>query len=133
MVAGAAREATSGTVAALLEVGWVVDCPTGHHRSPDVGAEVADEVLTRLPVADRRRLGRGDRCTTCSQELTMPVRRTERPVPVADVPGLPVTTVRFDLPSTRCLHCGTDQVPTRSAADVRAAVLALFAPDTGTV
>lgn len=133
VVAGAAREATVGTVRALLEVGWVVACPAGHHAPPAVGDAVADEVLARLPLAARRRLARGDRCSTCDATLDMPVRRTERPVPIADVAGLPVHTVRLDVPSTRCFACSTDQVPTRSRDDLRAAVTALFADDAGGV
>ncbi|MEX1178214.1 MAG: hypothetical protein WEB09_07105 [Nitriliruptor sp.] len=131
LVAGAGRERTHGTVAALLEAGWIVACPAGHRRSPDIGAAVVAEVHERLPVAERRRLGRVDRCTTCAGELSMPPRRTERAVPIADLPGVPVTTIRFDLPSTRCPSCSTDQVPTRSIEDVRQVVLALFAPDAG--
>jgi hypothetical protein len=58
----------------------------------------------------------------------MPVRRTERPVTIVEVPPLPVTTLRFDLPTTRCPECGLDQVPTRSQDDLSASVRALFAP-----
>jgi hypothetical protein len=133
VVAGAGREVTVGTVSALLEAGWVVACPAGHHAPPPVGPEVADEVLARLPRATRRRLARQDRCTSCDAVLDMPVRRTERPVPIADVAGLPVHTVRFDVPSVRCLTCSTDQVPVRSQDDLRDAVLALFAPGAGGV
>jgi hypothetical protein len=133
VVVGAGREVTVGTVSALLEAGWIVSCPAGHHAPPDVGTEVAAEVLERLPRATRRRLARQDRCTSCDAALDMPVRRTERPVPIADVAGLPVHTVRFDVPSVRCLACATDQVPVRSQDDLRDAVLALFAPGTGGV
>lgn len=133
VVHGAGREATAGTVAALLETGWLVECPAGHRAPPDAGTEVADEVATRLPQARRRPLARGDRCTTCDAALTMPVRRTERPVSVTEVPGLPVTTIVLDVPSTRCLTCSTDQVPSRSVDDVRAVVVALFAADAGRV
>lgn len=59
----------------------------------------------------------------------MPVRRTERPVPLAELDGLPVVTLRFDLPTTRCAACGVDQVPTRSQADLDAATRALWTPD----
>ncbi len=130
---GAGRELTVGTVGALLETGWIVRCPAGHRSPPDVGEAVADEVTRRLPHATRRRLARTDRCTSCGADLTMPVRRTQRPVTVADVATLPVTTVVLDLPSTRCLECSTDQVPSRSADDVRAVLVALFAPDAGGV
>ncbi|WP_052667668.1 hypothetical protein [Nitriliruptor alkaliphilus] len=133
VVQGAGREATVGTVAALLEAGWLVACPAGHRTPPDAGSEVADEVAARLPQARRRPMARADRCTSCDAALTMPVRRTERPVSVTEVPGLPVTTVVLDVPSTRCGTCSTDQVPTRSVDDVRAAVVALFAADAGGV
>jgi hypothetical protein len=133
VVRGAAREAAAGTVAGLLEAGWLLSCPAAHRAPPPVGAAVADEVARRLPQARRRALSRTDRCGSCDAPLTMPVRRTERSVSVTDVPGLPVTTVMLDLPATRCPECTTDQVPTRSTADVRAVVIALFASDAGGV
>lgn len=133
VIRGAAREATVGTVRGLLETGWLVACPAGHRAPPDAGLEVADEVATRLPQARRRRLARRDRCVACDADLTMPVRRTERPATVAEVAGLPVTTIVLDVPSTRCLACSTDQVPSRSSDDVRAVAVALFAPDAGRV
>lgn len=122
-----------GTVHGLLEAGWLVACPSGHRSPPDAGTEVADEVAARLPQARRRALARSDRCTSCDASLTMPVRRTERPVSVTEVPGLPVTTIVLDVPSTRCLTCSIDQVPSRSVDDVRAVVRALFAADAGGV
>lgn len=130
---GAAREAVVGTVSGLLEAGWLVACPEGHRSPPDLGDEVADEVAARLPQARRRTLGRSDRCSSCDAALTMPVRRTERSVSVTEVAALPVTTVLLDVPSTRCLECSADQVPTRSSDDVRAVVVALFAADAGGV
>lgn len=133
VVHGAGREATVGTVGGILETGWLVACPSGHRAPPAAGAEVADEVAGRLPQARRRALARGDRCTSCDASLTMPVRRTERAVSVTEVPGLPVTTIVLDVPSTRCLACSTDQVPSRSVDDVRAVVRALFAADVGSV
>lgn len=133
VIHGAGREAEVGTVRGVLETGWLVACPDGHRAPPGVGVAVADEVADRLPQARRRRLGRADRCTSCDAELTMPVRRTERPVPVAEVAELPVTTIVFDLPSTRCPRCSTDQVPSRSVDDVRAVVETLFAPNAGRV
>jgi hypothetical protein len=133
VIRGAARDATVGTVGGLLEAGWLVACPSGHRAPPDSGRAVADEVAERLPQAHRTRLARTDRCRSCDAALTMPVRRTERPVSVSEVDGLPVTTIVLDLPSTRCLECSTDQVPARSVGDVRAVVEALFAPDAGGV
>lgn len=133
VIRGAAREVTVGTVSGLLEAGWLVACPAGHRAPPDAGAEVADEVAVLLPLARHRLLARRDRCVSCDAELTMPVRRTERPVSVTDVAGLPVTTIVLDVPSTRCLECSTDQVPSRSIDDVRAVAVALFAPDVGSV
>lgn len=129
MEPGPAREATIGTVRALIEVGRIVRCAAGHRDPPPVGDDVAASVLTQVPTADTRRLTRSDRCVTCGEPLTMPARRTDRSASVAEVPGLPVTTVLLDIPSTRCLTCSTDQVPTRSVDDLRRAVVALFAPD----
>jgi hypothetical protein len=131
VIHGAGREATVGTVSGILETGWLVACPAGHRAPPDAGSEVADEVTGRLPQARRRALARTDRCTSCEASLTMPVRRTQRPVSVTEVPGLPVTTIVLDVPSTRCLACSTDQVPSRSVDDVRAVARALFAADAG--
>jgi hypothetical protein len=133
VVHGGGREATVGSVAGLLEAGWLVSCPAGHRAPPDAGSEVADEVAERLPHARRKVLARSDRCRTCDAELRMPVRRTERAVSITEVAGLPVTTIVFDLPSTRCLECSTDQVPSRSLEDVVAVARALFAPDAGRV
>lgn len=133
VVHGAGREATVGSVAGLLETGWLVECPAGHRSPPDAGDEVAREVTERLPHARRKLLARSDRCRTCDAELRMPVRRTERAVSITEVAGLPVTTIVFDLPSTRCLECSTDQVPSRSLDDVVAVARALFAADAGRV
>ncbi len=55
----------------------------------------------------------------------MPGRRTVRAVTVTPE-GLPVTTLRFDLPMTRCASCGMDQLPSRARADVDVALAALL-------
>jgi hypothetical protein len=119
-------EVTVGTVAASIERRPVVACPDDHGRSPPevVGAamEAAEHGLPRA----RSRLLRGDACRACGAALTMPVRRTVRSVTI-EAPDLPVLTMRFDLPSTRCPDCGTDQVPSRSQEDLVVVVPALFA------
>lgn len=125
---GPPREATVGTIAATAETLAVVECTDGHRAPPPLAGEAVAAVSQALPTATRRPLGRVDRCGRCDAALTMPVRRTERPVTLAEVTGLPVTTLRFDLPTTRCPDCGLDQVPTRSRDDLSAAVTALFAP-----
>lgn len=131
MVRGADREATVGTVAARCERAPVVACPDGHGVPPDVGEGALEACHAALPRAARRRLARTDRCGACDEPLTMPVRRTERPVTLADLAPVPVTTLRFDLPTTRCPACGVDQVPTRSQDDLDAVVRALFSPGPG--
>lgn len=131
VVAGRPREATVGTVAVLCATGPVVACPDGHRAPPDVGDAVVAACRGALPHARARRLRRIDVCERCGTPLTMPVRRTVRPVTVDQIDGLPVTTLRFDLPTTRCPECSTDQVPTRSADDVAAAARAAFTPSTG--
>lgn len=125
---GRPREATVGSVAAVAETMTVVPCPDGHDAPPAVEDAAHAAVVAALPQATRRLLARGDRCGRCDAPLTMPVRRTERPVTLIEVDPLPVTTVRFDLPTVRCTECGLDQVPTRSQDDLRRAVAALFAP-----
>lgn len=120
------REATVGTVGALLERLPVVRCRAGHGAPAPIGDVVATVCLEVLPAARRRRL-RGLACGSCKAPLTMPVRRTRRPVTVADLVEVPVLTVHLDLPVTRCPACATDQVPPRSGDDVGAAVRALFA------
>lgn len=123
---GADRAVTRRTVAARGERIPVVHCPAGH-RDPVPAGAVADEAVhDALPHATRRGLRRREVCGRCGAELTMPVRRTERAVTVVDE-RMPVTTLRFDLPSTRCPGCGAEQVPVRSQHDLAASVTALFA------
>lgn len=55
----------------------------------------------------------------------MPARRTVRVVTVTPE-DLPVVTLRFDLPMTRCPACGMDQLPARARADVDVALAALL-------
>jgi hypothetical protein len=128
---GEHREATVGTVAGVLERDPLVRCGHGHSAAATHDAGVADTIrqrcLTALPRARRRRL-RGDACTACGAEMTMPVRRTERGVTVDGVADLPALTLRFDLPMSRCPACAFDQVPSRSQADLHAVVTALSAP-----
>jgi hypothetical protein len=120
------NEVTVGTVATLVEQRPVVACGAGHALTPPevVGAamEAADAQLLRA----RRRLLGPDRCGACGTRLTMPVRRTVRSI-VVDGDGLPVITIRFDLPSSRCPECGVDQLPTRSQEDLVVSIPAVFA------
>jgi hypothetical protein len=126
LVAG--RETRTGTVAGLLERVPEVRCPAGHTGAataePAVSRAVLDRVRQAVGHARSTRL-RGERCAACGARLTMPVRRTPWPVTVDELPGLPVLTFRFDVPSTRCPDCGVDQVPARSQADLAATVTAL--------
>jgi hypothetical protein len=124
---GRSREVTVRTVAGVGEAVPVVGCPAGHAEPPAVADAVVDRCREAVPRAARGRLPRRhDRCGRCREPLSMPVRRTERPVTVDGIAGLPVTTLRFDLPTTRCSGCGLDQVPTRSADDLDAVARALF-------
>lgn len=128
---GTGRDVTLGTVAALAEAVPVVDCPAGHTAPAPVADAAVDAARDQLPRATRPRLRHTDRCARCGTTLSMPVRRTDRPVTLEGLPGCPVVTVRFDLPTTRCPDCGLDQVPTRSDGDVDAALRELFAPERG--
>lgn len=128
VVRGSDREATVATVAGRVERRPVVACPDGHGHPVDLTATAQAACHDLLPHARRRRLRRTDDCGRCGAPLTMPVRRTERAVTVVS-DDAPVTTLRFDLPTTRCTDCGADQVPARSQADLAAVVAALFAPD----
>jgi hypothetical protein len=124
----AGHEAQVGTVAGLLEQLPRIRCPAGH-----TGPATADPAATRAVLEQvRRAVGharstrlRGERCAVCGARLTMPVRRTTWPVTVDEVPGVPLLTFRFDVPSTRCPDCGVDQVPARSQGDLAATVTAL--------
>ncbi len=121
-------EVMPGTVSAVLERRPVVDCGAGHERPPASARPAADEAIARaIPRARQRRLRR-EVCDSCGAALTMPVRRTVRPVSV-EAPDLPVLTVQIDLPMTRCPDCGRDQVPGRSQPDLDALAPALFDPD----
>jgi hypothetical protein len=124
----AGRQTQAGTVAGLLEQVPQVRCPTGHTApataDPAATRAVLDRVRHAVGHARPTRL-RGERCAVCGARLTMPVRRTTWPVTVDEVPGVPVLTFRFDVPSTRCPDCGVDQVPARSQADLAATVTAL--------
>lgn len=120
-------EATVGTVAVALEARPVVDCRADHGATP---REVVDAAMTaveeHVPRA-RPRLLRRDACRACGAVLTMPVRRTERPVTVPATDERPTLTLLFDLPATRCPACAADQVPSASQEDLVVAVPALFA------
>jgi hypothetical protein len=119
-------ETTVGSVAVLLEARPVVGCPSGHATTPpEVVAAAMEAVEQQVPRARRRWRG-GDRCGSCRDPLTMPVRRTRRTVTAAGE-GLPVVTLHLDLPLTRCPGCGLDQLPTRSQEDLVVSIPAVFA------
>lgn len=126
VIAGRDREATVGTVAGRVERTPTVACPDGHGHPAPVTEPALAACHEAVPRARSRALRRTDACGTCGATLTMPVRRTERAVTLAGVPHVPVTTLRFDLPTTRCPDCGADQVPSRSQDDLDAVVAALF-------
>lgn len=114
---GQPRQVTSGSIAGVLERVPVVRCDSGH-REPGLStratvAEVLRRCRDAIPHA-RSRLLRGDTCSACGARLLMPVRRTERVVTLDGIDDLPVMTLRFDVPMTRCPDCGVDQLPTRS-------------------
>lgn len=128
VVRGADRDAVHGTVAGRGERIPVVVCPAGHRLPVALAVRAAEVTREALPHGQRRRLRRHDGCGRCGEALTMPVRRTERAVTVTDGDDVPVTTLRFDVPTTRCPDCGADQVPVRSQADLAAVIDALFSP-----
>lgn len=118
---GQPRQATVGTVAGILERVPLVRCRSGHDEPATARPEIADLVVQScreaIPEARRRLLGR-DICTSCRAPLSMPVRRTGRVVSIDGIDEVPVLTLRFDLPMTRCPACGLDQLPTRSRRDL---------------
>lgn len=120
-------EVTVGTVAVALEARPVVACNQGHDATPGEVVGAAMAAVEELVPQARGRLLRRDACHHCDAALTMPVRRTERPVTVEGEGERPVITLLFDLPSSRCPDCGADQVPSRSQEDLVVAVPALFA------
>lgn len=120
-------EVAVGTVAAALEQWPRWRCPDGHDAGPVVGrARAHAEVTAAVAVAKGRRLRAGDACVVCGAALTMPVRRTVWPVTITDPDGRVAVTLTYDVPATRCPDCGRDQVPTRSAGDLTAALDALL-------
>ena len=131
VVRGTDREVTVATVAGRVERRPVVACPDGHGHPVDLTAAAQAACREHLPHARRRLLRRTDDCGRCGEPLTMPVRRTDRAVTVV-TDQAPVTTLRFDLPTTRCTGCSAEQVPVRSQDDLAAVVAGLFAPDAGT-
>lgn len=126
VVLTAGREHTLGTVAVLVEQVPAVSCSQGHAATPPALVDAAMAAATEAIPRARSRLFRDDACGACGHALTMPTRRTVRPVTVEPADG-PVFTLRFDLPSTRCPHCGVDQVPSRSQEDLVVIVPAVFA------
>lgn len=119
------RQATVGTVAVQLERRAVVACPSDHEMAPGDAVDAAMAATDAAVPRARKRLGRPERCGQCRAPLTMPVRRAERVVTVERAP-VPVLTLHFDLPLTRCPDCGVDQLPTRSQEDLVVSVPAVF-------
>jgi hypothetical protein len=124
----AGTEVTVGTVAVALERRPVVACSEGHRATPREVVRAAMRAVEDTVVQARSRLLRGDACRTCGTPLTMPVRRTTRAVTVEGDADRPVLTLRFDLPSVRCVECGADQVPSRSQEDLVVSVPAVLSP-----
>lgn len=129
VVLAASTEASIGTVGVLLERRPTVACPSQHGLSPPESVRSAMAATEAALVrAKARLLRRGDRCASCGAPLTMPVRRTKRTVTVEASGEVPVLTLHFDLPATRCPSCGVDQLPTRSQEDLVVSVPAVFDP-----
>lgn len=124
---GAPREVSVGTVAVALERRPAVACPSRHDLAPPDAIEAAMAAADASVTRARGRPFRGDRCARCGTQLTMPVRRTRWSVTVERSGEVPVLTLHFDLPATRCPSCGTDQVPSRSHEDLVVSVPAVFA------
>lgn len=128
---GVVRDSTGaatavGSVAARLERRPVVDCPEGHRLTPPELVDEAMQAVDAQVARARGRLLRQDACAGCGAALTMPARRSRRPVSVATSLGT-VLTIELDLPLTRCPSCGLDQVPSRSGEDLVVVIPALFA------
>lgn len=126
----AAGDASVSGVGAVVERLREKVCPDCHHverLSPARGRRLRASVLGRLPSAERRLLGRHDRCEGCGGTLAMPSRDTRRSVTVDDQ-DLGVVTVTFQLALTRCPECGHDQAPRRVARGAAAALDAALAP-----
>ena len=120
-----ATEVSAASVAVHGERLTVEHCDCGFVQVPTtLGRAARTAASETLPVA-RHSLLRPDRCRECRQPLTMPTRRTVRGVTVTP-DDLPVVTLRFDLPMTRCAACGMDQLPARARADVDVALAALL-------
>lgn len=124
--AHASPEVAAAAVAVHGERLTVEVCPCGHLEVAAALTAAAHATAGEvLPIARHRPL-RGETCRSCRQPLTMPARRTVRAVTLTPE-GLPVTTLRFDLPLRRCPACGMDQVPHGARHDVTQALTALFA------
>jgi hypothetical protein len=123
---GGALELSLGSVAVLVESVPQVRCTLRHDRAPEAARAAAMAATETSITRARGRLFRGDACGSCRTALTMPARRSTRVVSVDGAPGIPVFTLRFDLPAVRCTECGVEQLPTRSQEDLVVAVPAVF-------
>lgn len=119
------REVSAASIGVLGERLTVHHCPCGHHEVPRTLGHAARTAASETLPAARMGWFRGDRCRSCSTSLTMPARRTTRTVTTTP-DDLPVSSLTFDLPMTRCPDCGLEQLPSRARHDVTVALAALF-------
>jgi hypothetical protein len=136
---GAALVAVPGT-AASHEVGTVngtLDgparwrCPDDHEqRSADLDEALAQTVAA-LTVARRTRVKGTLRCGACNAPFAMPGRRAIRSVTIVDA-GIPATRITLDIPVIRCTEDAAENLPPECVDDLRALLVALLGPSTGT-
>lgn len=127
---GAAR---AGGVGARIDGAALPRCPAGHADAghAELGDRIVGEVRAQVWVARRGRWPwRPDRCARCGAGLTMPLRRTDRPVTVA-AGAVPAFTVWLDVPVGRCVECAADNVPNDARRDLDAAVRGALGDATG--
>lgn len=86
-------------------------CPDGHRSllPGRLAARATEEVRARLLEAQRPGLlRRRTRCGDCGEDLVLPPRHTDTPVPM-DLDGQVVTVV-VEAPMSRCPACGREQL-----------------------
>ena len=101
-------------------------CADGHHAvlPVDVVARATDEVRARLlEAAPSRLLRRHARCGACGDDLVLPPRHTDTPVPM-DLDGQVVTVV-VEAPMARCPACGREQLLPGTGDRVRSVLQAV--------
>lgn len=111
-------QAERSDVGVLIEETPLRTCPSGH-LNVDLWRGFVDgvvrDVVGMLPVPMRRWWSRQPRCSACGEILSMPARRTVKPVTV-QLEDAPVFTVTLELPMTRCGSCGFDNLAVRTQA-----------------